>query len=109
MHDRIGLKTPRGSGTNRYLQGNKFFVRPKSGGGGKVVVENNKCDVVFKKPNEEILKHDRKRQIELKLVVLEDKLIDLGYTEPEAEVSDKLAGSRRNLLEKLPARTNLSL
>ncbi|KAI8548865.1 hypothetical protein RHMOL_Rhmol07G0307400 [Rhododendron molle] len=88
------LKTPRGSGTNEYIQDNKFFARPKSGG-GKVVVDNNKGDVVFKKPNKEILKHDRKRQIEL--AMLEDKLVDHGYT--ETEISDKLAEARRNHLE----------
>ncbi|MCI10074.1 serine/arginine repetitive matrix protein 2-like, partial [Trifolium medium] len=36
---------------------------------------------VSRKANKEILEHDRKRQIQLKLVILEDKLIDQGYTD----------------------------
>ncbi|KAH7833541.1 hypothetical protein Vadar_007376 [Vaccinium darrowii] len=98
MYNGIGLQTPRGSGTNGYIQGNKFFVRPKS---GKVVVDNNGyvegqgTGGVSKKPNKEILEHDRKRQIELKLVVLEDKLVDQGYT--DAEIAEKLVEARRNL------------
>ncbi|KAH7851598.1 hypothetical protein Vadar_013974 [Vaccinium darrowii] len=97
MYNGIGLRTPRGSGTNGYMQGNKFFVRPKS---GKVVdnkgfVEGQGTAGVSKKPNKEILDHDRKRQIELKLVVLEDKLVDQGYT--DAEIAEKLVEARRNL------------
>ena len=39
MYNGIGLQTARGSGTNGYVQTNKFFVRPRNGGkplsGGK--------------------------------------------------------------------------
>jgi len=45
-----------------------------------------------RKPNKEILEHDRKRQIQLKLVILEDKLIDQGYT--DAEIAEKLEEAR---------------
>ncbi|KAL6970657.1 hypothetical protein U1Q18_030352 [Sarracenia purpurea var. burkii] len=100
MYNGIGLQTPRGSGTNGYIQGNKFFVKPKS---GKVVVDNagkgfdagQGTAGVTKKPNKEILEHDRKRQVELKLAVLEDKLVDQGYT--QTEIAVKLAEARRNL------------
>lgn len=50
---------------------------------------------VSRKANKEILEHDRKRQIQLKLVILEDKLIDQGYT--EAEIAEKLEEARNNL------------
>ncbi|KAG5530771.1 hypothetical protein RHGRI_025670 [Rhododendron griersonianum] len=98
MYNGIGLQTPRGSGTNGYIQGNKFLVRPKSGRGvvdNKGFVEGQGTGGVSKKPNKDILEHDRKRQIELKLVVLEDKLVDQGYT--DAEIAEKLAEARRNL------------
>ncbi|PKI77107.1 hypothetical protein CRG98_002610 [Punica granatum] len=98
MYNGIGLQTPRGSGTNGYIQTNKFFVKPKTGR----VAENTKgfegdqgTAGVSRKPNKDILEHDRKRQIELKLVVLEDKLTDQGYT--EAEIAEKLAEARRTL------------
>ncbi|KAJ7966076.1 Serine/arginine repetitive matrix protein 2, partial [Quillaja saponaria] len=31
MYNGIGLQTPRGSGTNGYIQSNKFFVKAKTG------------------------------------------------------------------------------
>ncbi|OAY66745.1 Serine/arginine repetitive matrix protein 2 [Ananas comosus] len=31
MYNGIGLQTPRGSGTNGYIQTNKFFVKPRTG------------------------------------------------------------------------------
>ncbi|XP_062073927.1 uncharacterized protein LOC133778121 [Humulus lupulus] len=98
MYNGIGLQTPRGSGTNGYIQSNKFFVRPKTG----KVAENTRgfeadqgMAGVSRKANKDILEHDRKRQIELKLVVLEDKLADQGYT--DAEIAEKLAEARRTL------------
>lgn len=99
MYNGIGLQTPRGSGTNGYIQGNKFFVRPKS---NKVLVDGGKgfeagqgTAGVSRKANKDILEHDRKRQIQLKLVVLEDKLVDQGYT--DAEIAEKLEEARKTL------------
>lgn len=98
MYNGIGLQTPRGSGTNGYIQSNKFFVKPKI----SKVAENTKgfeadqgTAGVSRKPNKEILEHDRKRQIQLKLTILEDKLIDQGYT--DAEIAEKLVEARQNL------------
>lgn len=99
MYNGIGLQTPRGSGTNGYIQSNRFFVRPKT---NKVVTDSSKgfgsdqgTAGVTWKANKEILEHDRKRQIELKLVVLEDKLVDQGYT--DAEIAEKLDEARKSL------------
>ncbi|KAJ4708155.1 Serine/arginine repetitive matrix protein 2 [Melia azedarach] len=98
MYNGIGLQTPRGSGTNGYIQTNKFFVKPKTGR----VTDNTKgfeagqgTAGVTRKPNKDILEHERKRQIQLKLVVLEDKLVDQGYT--EAEIAQKLQEARKTL------------
>ncbi|CAH9128544.1 unnamed protein product [Cuscuta epithymum] len=101
MYNGIGLQTARGSGTNGYVQTNKFFVRPKT---NKVVVdaggkggfgENQGTAGVTRKPNKEILEHDRKRQIQLKLIVLEETLSEQGYT--EAEIAEKLEQTRQTL------------
>lgn len=98
MYNGIGLQTPRGSGTNGYIQSNKFFVRPKtnqqnpSGGGFE---SGQGIAGVSRKPNKDILDHDRKRQIQLKLVVLEDKLTDQGYT--ESEIAEKIDEARKTL------------
>lgn len=98
MYNGIGLQTPRGSGTNGYIQTNKFFIKSRT---GKVADSSRGFDDdqgtggVTKKPNRDILEHDRKRQIELKLVVLEDKLIDQGFT--DAEIAEKLDEARKTL------------
>ncbi|CAK7353058.1 unnamed protein product [Dovyalis caffra] len=98
MYNGIGLQTPRGSGTNGYIQTNKFFIKSKT---GKVAhnIKGFEGDQgtagITKKPNKEILEHDRKRQIQLKLVVLEDKLIEQGYT--DAEIEEKLEEARKTL------------
>lgn len=62
----IGLKTPRGSGTNGYVQrnlGHLQFSRPS-------FEQQKKFDAVVdtqRPPNEEILEHDRKRAVEVKV------------------------------------------
>ncbi|KAL9275974.1 Serine/arginine repetitive matrix protein 2-like protein [Drosera capensis] len=96
MYNGIGLQTPRGSGTNGHVQTNKFFIRPKtSSKDSKSFGSDQGTAGLSKKPNKEILEHDRKRQIELKLLVLEDKLVEQGYT--ETEIEERLAETRRVL------------
>lgn len=99
MYNGIGLQTARGSGTNGYVQTNKFFIRPRT---NKVVMDSSKgyesgqgMAGVTRKPNKDILEHDRKRKIQLKLLVLEEKLIDQGYT--DAEIAEKLDEARKSL------------
>ncbi|RAL43171.1 hypothetical protein DM860_009953 [Cuscuta australis] len=100
MYNGIGLQTARGSGTNGYVQANKFFVRPKTNkvvvdAGGKGFGENQGIAGVTRKPNKEILEHNRKRQIQLKLLLLEETLSEQGYT--DAEISEKLEQTRQTL------------
>ncbi|KAG2329510.1 hypothetical protein Bca52824_000690 [Brassica carinata] len=96
MYNGIGLQTARGSGTNGYVQTNKFFVRPRNGGkpvsGGKGFADDQGTAGLSKKPNKAILEHDRKRQIHLKLAVLEDELSDQGFS--DAEIAEKLEEAR---------------
>ena len=96
MYNGIGLQTARGSGTNGYVQTNKFFVRPRNGGkpvsGGKGFADDQGTAGLSKKPNKDILEHDRKRQIHLKLAVLEDELADQGFS--DAEIAEKLEEAR---------------
>ncbi|CAA2969305.1 Hypothetical predicted protein, partial [Olea europaea subsp. europaea] len=85
MYNGIGLQTDRGSGTNGYIQANKFLG-----------IGPDQSTVGFaQKRNEEILEHNRKRQVELKLLVLEEKLVDHGYT--DVEISEKLDEARKSL------------
>lgn len=96
MYNGIGLQTARGSGTNGYVQTNKFFVRPRNGGkpvsGGKGFADDQGTAGLSKKPNKDILEHDRKRQIHLKLAVLEDELSDQGFS--DAEIAERLEEAR---------------
>ena len=101
MYNGIGLQTARGSGTNGYAQSNKFFVKPRStsGGGPGGPHRPLRSDAAgadgggTRKPNKEILEHDRKRQVELKLLVLRDALEEHGYTEDEIE--ERVAEARK--------------
>ncbi|KAI3973806.1 hypothetical protein MKX01_030382 [Papaver californicum] len=88
MYNGIGLQTTRGSGTNGYVQTKKFCVRPKTW----------ERTSGIKRANKDILEHDRKRQIHIKLVVLEDKLIDQGYYDDE--ISQKIDEARKSFEEE---------
>jgi len=95
MYNGIGLQTARGSGTNGYVQTNKFFIKPRSTGGPGGPHRPPLHDAAggdggglggMRKPNRDILEHDRKRQVELRLLVLRDALEEQGYTEVEIEL-----------------------
>ena len=77
----IGLTTPRGSGTNGYVQRNFALVKHKRDTTVYSSVEDQKkLDLsLSRKPNEEILEHERKRNVELKCIELRDRLEEQGY------------------------------
>ncbi|KAH6780530.1 pre-mRNA-splicing factor [Perilla frutescens var. hirtella] len=64
-----------------------------------VVATRAQIDVVTaavtRKPDKEMSEHDRKRKIELKLLALEEKLIDLGCT--DSEIAEKIDEARNSL------------
>ncbi|KAJ6824437.1 transcriptional regulator ATRX [Iris pallida] len=99
MYNGIGLQTARGSGTNGYVQANKFFVRPRSNANAAPAPGDDPYAAGsgggIRRANKEILEHDRKRQIQLRLLVLQETLADQGYT--EAEISAKLDEARRSI------------
>ncbi|KAL0917717.1 hypothetical protein M5K25_012800 [Dendrobium thyrsiflorum] len=104
MYNGIGLQTPRGSGTNGYIQSNKFFVKPKSARVDTSAVGGSAQPEGFggiRKPNKDILQHDRKRQIHLRLLVLQDALADQGYT--DAEIAEKIREAKKALEVELAA------
>jgi serine/arginine repetitive matrix protein 2 len=96
MYNGIGLTTPRGSGTNGYIQTNKFFVKARPVRVEVREYENGQgAGGVSRKANKEILEHDRKRQVELKLTELEDQLVEQGY--PDEEVLERVEAFRKVL------------
>ena len=80
MYNNIGLQTARGSGTNGYVQRNLSLLRSRK---EKVEYHTNEDlakleQMNTKKPNQEILEHERKRQIELKCMELQDVMEEQG-------------------------------
>lgn len=80
MYDGIGLPTPRGSGTNGYVQKNYAAIKNRR----EKVEYRSDADLarldrtLNKQPNKEILEHQWKRSIELKCVIFQDKLEEQG-------------------------------
>lgn len=80
MYNGIGLITPRGSGTNGFVQRNFATIRNRK----ERVEYKTDADLarldrsLNKQPNREILEHQWKRAIELKCVELQDKLEEQG-------------------------------
>src|SRR5437764_441481 len=77
MYNGIGLPTPRGSGTNGFVQRNLSALR----------VTNKQLEpeelpmkpaTVHREPNQDILNHEKKRQVEVKCVKLQIQLTDEG-------------------------------
>jgi serine/arginine repetitive matrix protein 2 len=97
MYNGIGLQTARGSGTNGYVQKNMSFVNHKPKVDYKSFDEMK--PVVHKKPNRDILEHEAKRQVEVKLLEYRDKLEDLGLK--ESEIEEKVESHRTRLLQEL--------
>ena len=54
----------------------------------------------MRKPNRDILEHDRKRQVELRLLVLRDALEEQGYTEGEIEEARRAAETEAEAAEE---------
>jgi serine/arginine repetitive matrix protein 2 len=77
MYNGIGILTPRGSGTSGYVTNNKFNLRgppPQSYN----LKEGDLGEAPAKKPNEGILEHNRKRELELEVEVMRAQLEDDG-------------------------------
>ena len=98
MYNGIGLSTPRGTATNGYVQRNVAYRRKP---GKSFEVEEFQAPKI-RKPNKDILEHQRKRAVEVKLIEwAEENQIYEKHTEEEAE---KLIDEQRihllNLQEK---------
>ncbi len=100
MYNGIGLETVRGTGTNGYVTRNLSFVRTtKEKVEYKPDEDIKKLEAyINKKGNAELLKHERKRKVELKCAEMEDMMAEEGYTEEEIE--RKVSKFRKQQLEK---------
>lgn len=76
MYNGIGLPTPRGSGTNGYVQRNLSAVRHRR---ERAEDEGARAEpALLKRPNQDILDHERKRKVELKCLELAELMEEQG-------------------------------
>lgn len=80
MSSNVGLTTPRGSGTSGYVQRNLAHLRPRDQG-KPYSTDLDSLKHRQRQPDKEILEHDRKREIELKVFELRDLMEDKGYVD----------------------------
>ncbi|KAJ3054668.1 RNA-splicing factor [Rhizophlyctis rosea] len=89
MYNGIGLSTARGSGTNGYVQRNLSAFRPRdkqSHQHSNFNADDHAPPSLLRKPNQDILLHERKRQVEVKCLELQENLESAGdMTEEEIE------------------------
>ncbi|KAI1772485.1 cwf21-domain-containing protein [Hypoxylon cercidicola] len=98
MSDNVGLSTPRGSGTSGYVQRNLAQLKPRD----RAAPYNTKdFDLKHRQrqPDKEILEHDRKREVEVKVFELRDQLEDEGVD--EEEIDKRCDTLRKELQDKM--------
>jgi hypothetical protein len=79
MSSNVGLSTPRGSGTSGYVQKNSAHLRPRDNVQPYPTKDTDITRHRQRQPDKEILEHERKREIEVKVFELRDKLEEEGY------------------------------
>ncbi|OAA44759.1 pre-mRNA splicing factor CWC21 [Metarhizium rileyi] len=84
MSENVGLNTPRGSGTSGYVQRNLAHLKPRDHG-APYPKDLDSLRHKQRQPDKGILEHDRKRQIEVKVFDLRDKLEEEEIEEEEID------------------------
>ncbi len=72
MSENVGLSTPRGSGTSGYVQRNLAHIKPRDY--AAPYPKDKDMRQQQRQPDKGILEHDRKREVEVKVFELRDKL-----------------------------------
>lgn len=107
MYNGIGLTTPRGSGTNGYVQRNLSALRVHQTPADRAAA----WDIAppkHREPDAAILEHEKKRKVEVKCLELELQLEDQGLDETEVqgkvqELREKLNGELASLAPSMTA------
>ncbi|KAF4694700.1 hypothetical protein FOZ60_007214 [Perkinsus olseni] len=102
MYNGIGLQTPRGSGTSGYVQRNKSYLRPQRTDIKPFRESEAAAPPKPKKADPELIYHNQKREIEVKLIDLQDTLLESG--EEEDIVQKKVDKERQKLYKELDDR-----
>ncbi|KAG0648312.1 Pre-mRNA-splicing factor CWC21 [Hyphodiscus hymeniophilus] len=93
MSSNVGLTTPRGS----YVQRNLAHLRPRDQG-KPYSTDLDSFKHRQRQPDKEILEHDRKRDVEVKVFELRDRLEDEGVDEDEIDLQTEAL--RKKLLQE---------
>ena len=110
MYNGIGLKTARGSGTNGFVQRNMSYIRPSRMLEFSKRMEPEIMEPKMKNQDKAILEHQVKREIEVFLMDLEDKMKEQGYVccthglwdrYSQEEIDSRVAGERKMRLSQL--------
>jgi hypothetical protein len=117
MSSNVGLSTPRGSGTSGYVQRNSAFLKPRNAGYGapyppvssSLADDKGLSSFRQRKPDQQILDHDRKRAIELQVLEERERLeeeneeLEKDKKTPlmEEEIDEKCDALRTKLLKEL--------
>ncbi|EER04278.1 Pre-mRNA-splicing factor cwc-21, putative [Perkinsus marinus ATCC 50983] len=102
MYNGIGLQTARGSGTSGYVQRNKSYLRPQRTDIKPFREAEAAAPPKPKKADPELIYHNQKREIEVKLLDLQDTLLESG--EEEDIVQKKVDKERQKLYKELDER-----
>ena len=78
MYNGIGLKTARGSGTNGFVQRNLSYIRPSRVLQFSQKQEQEIIEAKLKRQDKSILEHQARREIEVALLDLRDKMEEQG-------------------------------
>ncbi|KAI9772866.1 MAG: RNA-splicing factor [Geoglossum simile] len=104
MTSNVGLSTPRGSGTSGYVQRNLSHLRARNDPYPPKDFRDETLKQRHRKPDEDILEHDRKREVEVKVFELRDRLEDEGVSESEIDL--QTTALRKKLLSVSSAKSN---
>ena len=99
MSSNVGLSTPRGSGTSGYVQRNLSLLKPRAAGAGQPYPSRDTAPRV-RKPDQQILQHDRLREIEVQVLALQDELEDEGKLGDE-EIEERCEEERKRLVREM--------
>lgn len=97
MYNGIGLPTTRGSGTNGFVQRNLAFVSKKRQMRPKIVTNPEKDS--DRRPNLELILHQKKREIEGKCIRLRKELEDEGWS--NRRIEEEVHAYRARKLDEL--------
>jgi len=105
MYNGIGLTTPRGSGTNGYVQRNLAVLRNHQTAAERAADYEKLAPPKHREPDEAILEHERLRKVEVKCLELQVKLEDDEIDEADIEL--QVEALRKKLMNELQTKASI--